>query len=92
MKMMNVRQMVGCAVTIIGVVLVGYGIYWKSHISVVEAEAAKLAASSNRAARSIGKEMESLAGGYRNKMFVFGIAGLLFIVAGSGSIYYYRKD
>lgn len=90
--MMNTKKLASIAVAALGLVLVGYGIYLRGHISLAQKEIHKMAESQNRIVRSIGKEMETKVHTYGRRMNWTLVTGVVLLVCGSGAFFYYRKE
>lgn len=88
---MNLRQVAGGVVLVIGAVLVGYGVYTRSHISEARNEIHRLSESKNSITQSVGKKIEEQIGDYHHKTMVYMITGSIFVVVGAGVIYLSRK-
>lgn len=88
---MKVNQIISLVVVVLGLAVIGYGFYSKKQISTARAEIHKMAQSNNPVVKTVGKEMESMIGGYRSLINWCFFGGGLLVVIGAGGIYFFRK-
>ena len=88
---MKVKQVIGFIIAVVGAVSVGYGFYAKREVSAARVEIHKIANSDNPVVKSVGKELESVIGGYRNVINWCFIGGGALIVIGVGFLICCRK-
>jgi LPXTG-motif cell wall-anchored protein len=84
---MNIQRIAGLAVAVLGVFLIGYGIYSKNQISSTEREIHKMAQSNNRVVRSAGKELEGKITQHTGSMKWSLVGGILLIVLGGAGYF-----
>lgn len=88
---MNVKQIISLVIVVLGVALIGYGMYSKKQVSTARAEIHKMAQSSNPVVKNVGKEMESMIGGYRSLITWSFIGGGILVVVGAAGFVFLRK-
>ena len=80
---MRLKQLIGCVVAFIGILLIIYGIYSKIHLSSAKAEIHQMAHSKNPIVQSVGKDMEQKVGRYGTKTVMSFFGGALLILLGA---------
>lgn len=88
---MNLKQVAGVVVLVIGVALIGYGVYTRSQISRTRNEIHKLSESKNSVTQSVGKNIERQIGDHHRKTMVYIVSGGIFVIFGAGVTYMSRK-
>jgi len=89
-EIMNIKQIVSLVVIAIGIFLIGYGFYSKSHISTARTEIHKMTKSKNSIVKTLGQQMESKIGRYHSIMNGCFFGGSILVVLGGTAFYYYR--
>jgi hypothetical protein len=89
-EIMNIKQIVSLVVVAIGISMIGYGFYSKTHISTAKAEIHKMAESKNPIVKTLGQQMESKIGRYRSIMNGCFLGGSILVVLGGTAFYYFR--
>jgi hypothetical protein len=89
---MNRKQLLSLAVIAVGVILVGYGVYSKKHLSSAEAEVLRMHQSSNPIVKSVGVDVHKKMGQYgaKVKWSLFGGTALI-VLGGVAFIIYHKK-
>ena len=88
---MKIKLIMSLVVVALGISLIGYGFYSKSHISTAKSEIHKMAESKNSIVKTLGQEMESKIGRYRTIMNGCFMGGSILVVLGGSAFYYLRK-
>jgi len=86
----NIKQIAGVAFAALGIFLIGYGTYSKSHVSAAKKEIHQMTESRNPIVRSAGITLEKKVEAYDSKMNWSFVGGALFILGGVGAAYLYR--
>ena len=86
---MHIKEIASLAVVAVGIYLVGYGFYARSHMSSTRSEIHKMAESKNSMVKSVGKDLEKKLGSSSGTGSF--VAGTLLILVGGGAAYYFRK-
>lgn len=88
---MKVKQIISLCVVVLGVALIGYGMYSKHQVSTARAEIHKMAQSSNPVVKNVGQEMESMIGGYRSLITWSFFGGGILVIIGAAGLVFFRK-
>lgn len=88
---MNIKQFIGIIVAVLGVILIGYGIYSIREVSAAKKEIHKIADSKNPTVRHMGKQMQDMMGVRKNPNNWVVVFGGILVIFGIGCVLFFRE-